>query len=122
MEQETEKLSPWWRRGVFLVLAVGFAVLIWMAVRAYRDAPPIPETVVTPAGEVVFTGDQIRSGQQVFLKYGLVLILALTFQPNISIPLPLIPASFLPVRLATSGCRNSPLLSELRFRRMSGNS
>jgi nitric oxide reductase subunit B len=71
MEQQTEKLSPWWRNGVILVLVVGFTVLIWMASRAYRDAPPVPEKVVTSSGETIFTGEQIRSGQQIFLKYGL---------------------------------------------------
>jgi nitric oxide reductase subunit B len=66
-----ERLSPWWRKSVILVLVLGFAVLIWMATRAYRDAPPIPEKVVSSTGEVVFTRDDILSGQQVFLKYGL---------------------------------------------------
>jgi nitric oxide reductase subunit B len=74
MEQKQtshERLSPWWRRAVAFVLVVGFAVLIWMAVRAHRDAPPIPEKVMNPAGELVFTGEDILDGQQVFLKYGL---------------------------------------------------
>jgi nitric oxide reductase subunit B len=66
-----ETLSPWWRRAVILVLLVGFSVLIWMSVMAHRDAPPIPERVIGPAGEVVFTRDDVLDGQQVFLKYGL---------------------------------------------------
>jgi nitric oxide reductase subunit B len=64
-------LSPWWRQGVILVLAFGFTLLIWLAVRSYKDAPPIPEKVVTPSGETLFTGADILAGQQVFLKYGL---------------------------------------------------
>jgi nitric oxide reductase subunit B len=67
----SETPSSWWRRSVILVLIIGFAVLIWMATRAYRDAPPIPQKVVSPTGEVIFTRDDILSGQQVFLKYGL---------------------------------------------------
>src|SRR5512146_3043560 len=68
---EHEKLSPWWRNAVILIMIVGFSVLIGLTVRSYRDAPPIPEKVMGPAGEVVFTGEEVRAGQQVFLKYGL---------------------------------------------------
>ncbi|MEA4856348.1 nitric-oxide reductase large subunit [Solidesulfovibrio sp.] len=64
-------LSPWWRRGVVVALAIGFALEILIAFQAYRDAPPLPGTVVDPAGQVVFTGADITAGQQVFLKYGL---------------------------------------------------
>ena len=64
-------LSPWWRRSVILVLVIGFAVLIWMAIRAHEDAPPIPEKVVGPSGETIFTRKDILAGQEVFLKYGL---------------------------------------------------
>src|SRR5512135_2745336 len=67
----SESLSPWWRNSVILVLALGFTVLIWISVRAYRDAPPIPAKVVGPSGETLFTRDDILGGQQVFLKYGL---------------------------------------------------
>ena len=42
-----------------------------MAVRAYQDAPPIPKKVVSEAGETIFTDEDILSGQQIFLKYGL---------------------------------------------------
>ena len=67
----SEKLSPWWRRSVVLVLVIGFAILIWMAIRAGEDAPPIPEKVVDPSGETIFTRGEIVAGQEVFLKYGL---------------------------------------------------
>ena len=68
---DTRQLSPWWRNGVIIVIIVGFSILIGLTVRAYRDAPPVPQRVVSPSGEVVFTGDDIRAGQQIFLKYGL---------------------------------------------------
>ena len=67
----TERLSPWWRRAVILILILGFSVLIWVSVRSYKDAPPIPERVVSSAGAVLFTRSDILTGQQVFLKYGL---------------------------------------------------
>lgn len=66
-----EQLSPWWRHAVIVILVFGFSVLIWQAVMSYRDAPPIPDTVVGLSGETILTGDDIRAGQEVFLKYGL---------------------------------------------------
>ena len=66
-----ESLSPWWRNSVILVLAIGFSILLWIAVRAYSDAPPIPDRVVNARGEAICTGADILAGQQVFLKYGL---------------------------------------------------
>lgn len=65
------ELSPWWRRSVALVFVVGMIGLITMSVRAYRDAPPIPDKVVDSRGRVIFEGRDIEAGQQVFLKYGL---------------------------------------------------
>lgn len=67
----SERLSPWWKNAVILVMILGFSVLLGLAVLAQKDAPPIPDRVVDPAGIVVMTGDEIRSGQEVFLKYGL---------------------------------------------------
>ena len=65
------RLSPWWRNTAILVLVLGFTVLIWIAVRSYKDAPPIPAKVVGPAGETLFSRADIVAGQQVFLKHGL---------------------------------------------------
>ena len=66
-----ERLSPWWKNAVILVMILGFSVLIGLAAKSYRDAPPIPDEVVGPGGAAVFTAEDIRSGQEVFLKYGL---------------------------------------------------
>ncbi len=73
MSQETlnQKISPWWRRSVILTLLVCFGIQVWIACLAYQGAPPIPDRVVNQAGETLFTGNDILSGQQVFLKYGL---------------------------------------------------
>ena len=70
-EQIHEVLSPWWKQGVILTLLIGFTLQILIAVRSYQNAPPIPEKVLDPSGQVVFTGADILEGQQVFLKYGL---------------------------------------------------
>ncbi len=66
-----EGLSPWWRYGVVIVFIVGFGMLTWISATAYKISPPIPDQVVDPSGSMVFTGDDVRSGQEVFLKHGL---------------------------------------------------
>ena len=66
-----ERLSPWWRRASLFTIALGFSVLILLTVKVYHEAPPIPNNVTDPYGSVLFTGKDIRDGQQVFLKYGL---------------------------------------------------
>lgn len=70
-QDASQKLSPWWRRAVIIVMLIGFAILIYLTVNAYVTAPPIPDQVVTENGQVLFTGDDIRAGQAVYLKYGL---------------------------------------------------
>ncbi len=70
-ESSSEVLSPWWRHAVILTVILGFTILLWLAARTYKDAPPIPEKVVGPSGETILTREDIVEGQQVFLKYGL---------------------------------------------------
>jgi len=67
----SESISPWWKNAVIIVMILGFSVLIGLAVKSYKDAPPIPERVVDPGGATLLTADDISSGQEVFLKYGL---------------------------------------------------
>ena len=64
-------LSPWWMRGMLIVMVIGFTGLIAITLLAYRNAPPIPAQVVDAQGAPLFTGDDISDGQAVFLKYGL---------------------------------------------------
>ncbi len=70
-ERIMERLSPWWLRTLILVVLAGFSVLILVAVLAYRDAPPIPERIVTASGQTLLTRQDILAGQEVFLRYGL---------------------------------------------------
>ena len=60
-----------WKTLAIITMLFGFSVLIGLTAEAYRQAPPIPERVVDPAGKTLFTRDDVRAGQQVFLKYGL---------------------------------------------------
>ncbi len=65
------QVSPLWKYALITIIILGMAVLIYISVKSYRDAPPVPERVVGPAGQIIFTGDDVWSGQQIFLKYGL---------------------------------------------------
>src|SRR3569832_2146485 len=57
-------------RWLALVFVLSFGALGWLGWQIYLQAPPIPAKVATPSGEVLFTGDQIRLGQQVWLSSG----------------------------------------------------
>ena len=71
LTEDDGPLSPWWMRAVLIVMVLGFAGLMTITVFAYRNAPPVPELVQNAEGGTVFTGDDVRQGQEVFLKYGL---------------------------------------------------
>lgn len=64
-------ISRWWILVLAFVLIYGFAVLITVTYKAYDDKPPIPETVTDSDGNLLFTGNDIREGQSIFLRYGL---------------------------------------------------
>ena len=68
---ESSPLSAWWRHGVILVMVIGFAVLSFVTVKTYSNAPPIPGRVTDELDATIFTRDDIESGQEVFLKYAL---------------------------------------------------
>ncbi len=52
------------------VVVLSFAILGYYGYQIYQEAPPIPDRVVTPDGAVVFTGDDIRTGQKVWQSIG----------------------------------------------------
>jgi nitric oxide reductase subunit B len=64
-------ISAWWRHGTLLVMAFGFSVLALVTVLTYTNAPPIPRRVVDPAGHLLFTGDDVERGQEVFFQHAL---------------------------------------------------
>ena len=64
-------LSGWWIFGLCVAMIVGFTTLITLTCLAYVDKPPIPEQVVDTSGNTVFTGSDIRQGQEIFLSKGL---------------------------------------------------
>lgn len=57
--------------GVLISLVAGFSIVIGVSVSADRDAPPVPAKADGPDGSVIFTGDDVRAGEEIFLRYGL---------------------------------------------------
>lgn len=53
-----------------LVIVASFAVLGYYGLEIYRQAPPIPERVITADGQALFTGADIRDGQNVWQSIG----------------------------------------------------
>ncbi|MEO8876077.1 MAG: cbb3-type cytochrome c oxidase subunit I, partial [Polyangiaceae bacterium] len=64
-------IAKGWVQGALLVLVIGFLGLGFLAYRTYVAEPPIPARVVAEDGQVLFTEADIREGQQLFLRYGL---------------------------------------------------
>jgi nitric oxide reductase subunit B len=53
-----------------VLLVVSFSVLLWTGSEIYRQAPPMPDRVITSAGEVVYTRDEIETGRIVWQSMG----------------------------------------------------
>ena len=64
-------MSRVWVQVTALVLLFGMAVLGFLGYRAYTADPPIAAEVRTSDGRVVYTGDDVRAGQELFLRNGL---------------------------------------------------
>jgi nitric oxide reductase subunit B len=56
--------------GFSLVILISFAILAYFGTEIYREAPPLPEKVVTEEGETLITAAQIRDGQNVWQSIG----------------------------------------------------
>lgn len=56
--------------GFAAVIVVSFAVLGYYGSEIYRQAPPLPERVVQPDGAIVFGGQEIKDGQNVWQSIG----------------------------------------------------
>ncbi len=64
-------VSKAWIQAVVVVVLFGFFVLGFLAFRTYSGEAPLPGHVVGPDGAILFTRGDILSGQQVFLRNGL---------------------------------------------------
>lgn len=68
---DAEKLSPWWKRILLLVIIAASGILTYITLNAYYVAPPIPERVVNAQGETLATHASIDAGQSIFQRFGL---------------------------------------------------
>ncbi len=53
-----------------LVVGISFSILLFFGYEIYQQAPPIPESVVTTEGKLLFTGQDIKDGQNVWQSMG----------------------------------------------------
>ncbi len=56
--------------GLAALLIASFAVLLWVGSEVHRQAPPLPDKVVTEDGRVIFTRQDIETGRQVWQSIG----------------------------------------------------
>jgi len=56
--------------GFIAVMVISFGVLLYFGKEIYRQAPPIPVKVVKTDGTVLFTGQNIKDGQNVWQSIG----------------------------------------------------
>jgi nitric oxide reductase subunit B len=71
MDKRSLPIARGWFQAAVLTYLIGFSVLGVLAHLVYRDQPPIPARVVTPAGASVFSRDEVLGGMNVFERYGL---------------------------------------------------
>ena len=69
MKQDERSYRKLWL-GLFCVIGLSFLGLAYFGSEIYRQAPPIPARVVTAGGEVLFTGQDIKDGQNVWQSIG----------------------------------------------------
>jgi nitric oxide reductase subunit B len=56
--------------GFIAVMVVSFSVLLYFGREIYKQAPPVPLKVITTSGRVIFTGQDIKDGQNVWQSLG----------------------------------------------------
>jgi nitric oxide reductase subunit B len=56
--------------GFIVVIIVSFSVLLFFGREIYKQAPPVPAKVITSDGTVLFTGQNIKDGQNVWQSMG----------------------------------------------------
>jgi len=71
LEKRALLIANGWIQAIVIVFLCGFLILGMLAYRTYTDAPPIPSRVLDPSGQVIFTAEDVSSGQEVFLRNGL---------------------------------------------------
>ena len=69
MSNKTQSYRKLWL-SLISVITVSLLVLSYFGLEIYRTAPPVPKRVVTTDGTVLFTGQDIKDGQNVWQSIG----------------------------------------------------
>ncbi|WP_025666800.1 nitric-oxide reductase large subunit [Aquimarina megaterium] len=56
--------------GLAAVLLISFSVLGYYGYEIYQKAPPIPDKIISPSGDIIFTNSQIKDGQNIWQSIG----------------------------------------------------
>ena len=56
--------------GFIAVMIISFTVLLYFGREIYKQSPPVPEKVIKPDGTILFTGQNIMDGQNVWQSLG----------------------------------------------------
>ena len=64
-------VPPGWWQSAIVVMIFGFTIMGILAYLTYTDEPPIPSRVVSPTQSELFSAEDVRRGQEVFLSNGL---------------------------------------------------
>jgi nitric oxide reductase subunit B len=56
--------------GLGLLLVTGFSVLLWMGGEIHRQAPPVPEAIVSESGKQIYSRADIETGRTVWQSIG----------------------------------------------------
>ena len=56
--------------GLAALLIASFGVLAWMGGEIHRQAPPMPASVMTTSGRIIYTREDIETGRQVWQSIG----------------------------------------------------
>jgi len=71
VRERNMSVSAGWLVTAVITFLFGFTVLGYLAYRNGTDRPPVPREVHAADGALLYTGDDIIQGQQLFQKYGL---------------------------------------------------
>ncbi|MDF2557623.1 MAG: nitric-oxide reductase large subunit [Bacillales bacterium] len=71
MNQKNKKTNSILKNVLIITLITSFSVLLFGGYKIYQNAAPNPQEILNENGKVITTSEQIKGGQAVYQKYGL---------------------------------------------------
>jgi nitric oxide reductase subunit B len=71
LDTHRDARSGFWKYALLLTTLFALTGLLFIGLRSLEQKPPIPAQVVDENGHVILTSDDIRGGQAIYQKYGL---------------------------------------------------